>query len=539
MRSRTHPGRLVLLGALLLARPAGLRAEEGSGAAAASVRLPSGGTARYEYHFNRNALRASHQAGDALIALTSSGNLLRFDLGTRRLTREWFGPSRVVCLGRGAGDAVLAGFEDGRVCRVDPATLERTEVARLPGKPQWIGFAAGDERGPGGLVAVYERPRWVEQDGQRWRQPCSIVRDLASGREVAADGLATAFLLDSRRRLWLGADRGEWGGWCSCVDLGAGTLRAVPGIRRIIKELGIDQGEVWDGVYGFIELPDGPVWAYGGVLHMGFGDAFLRRVDAGKAEELYRSEGQPPAEDFGPNGEVPRTLRPWLPITHILPDGGDALLVFTVDAIFRTDRKLSAWTRVRDLRFRSHWGRPDAVGVYPALTTVHRLEGAGGGLLCATALDGYVLVRGEDEVRHTLAGQLGSDDIVRADVVDGRTLFREWDGQLPPWRYEGGRWELAPPPEVVEADPFGGAGLVFHRPSRSCVDGLGRPWVALRGLRTIDARAGWIQDFEALPMLGAETRVLGVYPDRATPGGIIAMLEGRGVVFVRVGKDQR
>ena len=136
MRSHMYRTVSVTLGALLLTRVAALRADEGSGAASARIELPSGVTARYEYHFNRNSLRDSRPVGDALVALSSSGNLLRFDLGTRKLTREWFGPSMVVCLGRGEGDSLLAGLEDGRVCRVDPATLGLTVIAKLPGKPQ-------------------------------------------------------------------------------------------------------------------------------------------------------------------------------------------------------------------------------------------------------------------------------------------------------------------------------------------------------------------------------------------------------------------
>ncbi len=108
---------------LWLAAAAPARAAEGSHSAVGDVRLASGLDAHYAYHYDRNALRDSRLAGDALIALTRSGNLLRFDAKTLTLTREWFGPVPATCLGRGENDAVLVGFEDGRVCRVDPATL--------------------------------------------------------------------------------------------------------------------------------------------------------------------------------------------------------------------------------------------------------------------------------------------------------------------------------------------------------------------------------------------------------------------------------
>jgi hypothetical protein len=56
------------------------------------ARLRSGLAAHYEYHYDRNALRDSRRAGDALIALTRAGNLLRFDARTLKLAGESFGP---------------------------------------------------------------------------------------------------------------------------------------------------------------------------------------------------------------------------------------------------------------------------------------------------------------------------------------------------------------------------------------------------------------------------------------------------------------
>ena len=43
----------------------------------------------------------------------------------------------------------------------------------------------------------------------------------------------------------------------------------------------------WSGIYGFTELRDGQVWAYGGTVHFG-SDGFIGRVDRGQGEALYR-----------------------------------------------------------------------------------------------------------------------------------------------------------------------------------------------------------------------------------------------------------
>ena len=100
--TRRFVGCLALAAGLLTASGVGLLtpplagAEPGSESPSGTIRLPAGLTAHYDYHYDRNARRA----GDAIIALTESGNLLRFDLATLKLTREWFGPVPIACLGR-------------------------------------------------------------------------------------------------------------------------------------------------------------------------------------------------------------------------------------------------------------------------------------------------------------------------------------------------------------------------------------------------------------------------------------------------------
>jgi hypothetical protein len=96
------------------------------------VRLESGRVVDYTIPFDKNSLRGSVRVGDGLIALTSSGVLLRFELPAVRLVRERV-DDEVACIGRGEGEALLAGLSDGRICRVDPATLELSNVVK-PGR---------------------------------------------------------------------------------------------------------------------------------------------------------------------------------------------------------------------------------------------------------------------------------------------------------------------------------------------------------------------------------------------------------------------
>ncbi len=96
--ARMVPSLVVLLSLTSLAS---LQAAEGASAPSGSVRVSLAITAFYEYHFNRNAIQDSQLAGSTLIALTDTGNLLRFDVPSLKLTNEWYGPVPVTCLGRG------------------------------------------------------------------------------------------------------------------------------------------------------------------------------------------------------------------------------------------------------------------------------------------------------------------------------------------------------------------------------------------------------------------------------------------------------
>jgi hypothetical protein len=66
-----------------------------------TFQLPSGETVAYAYWYNRNALADAVLLGDSVLALTDSGNLIRFDVATRRPVAEhirW--PAAKSCLPR-------------------------------------------------------------------------------------------------------------------------------------------------------------------------------------------------------------------------------------------------------------------------------------------------------------------------------------------------------------------------------------------------------------------------------------------------------
>ena len=140
------------------------RAQERPLPPARQIRLESGRIVEYTIPFDRNSLQASERADNSLIALTSSGVLLRFQLPDVRLVQEHAETVEVKCLGRGEGDAILAGLADGRICRVNPATLELTEVAKLPAPPRWIGWLPAKPNHAAGPVVVTGSARSTVHD---------------------------------------------------------------------------------------------------------------------------------------------------------------------------------------------------------------------------------------------------------------------------------------------------------------------------------------------------------------------------------------
>jgi hypothetical protein len=418
-----------------------LRGDEWTPPPSGEVRLASGRVVDYTIHFDRNSLRDSLRVGDALIALTSSGALLRFELPAVRLVRERI-DDEVVCIGRGEGEAVLAGLADGRVCRVEPLTFALTEVAKLPAAPSWVGSCQARGNRLAGLIGLTRKTRLVERDGERWNEPCSVVHDLATGKTFALEHLATTVLLDGAGRLWLGADNGEFGGHVSRIDLSTGIVTAIKPPPS--REPG--EADSWDGVYGFIELRDGQVWAYGGTSHMGLNNGEITRIDEIKARTIASFDPPP-----NPRQE-PDPSRPQMPITHIVEEN-DGLLVFSYSDVFRVDRELKAWNRAVVLEIQYHWGRANAVGAYPAVSAVHPPSREGEPYLLATIGDGYVVLDGPKATPRSIPGQLAAAYVSGIANTSEGILFFEWDDRLPTWRLGAEGWVIAALEPPFEPDP--------------------------------------------------------------------------------------
>lgn len=392
-----------------------------AGGVEGSTSLPSGARASWGYHFDRNALASARGAEGGVVALSAAGHLLRFDPSSLELRGERVGPESVRCLGAGPDGAILAGLDGGRVVRVDPTTLALTPVADLGATPRWVG---ADARG---IVAV------VERRAEKGRRGTSFeVVDVASGSHVALNDRPTAFLLDHKRRLWLGADRGEWGGWVKALDLGT---------KRMIEP----KGQI-SGVYGFFER-GGDILAFGGMSHMGLNEGYVARCSEENVTKVAELSGS-----FG-RGDP---SRPRGPITHLVDGGaGGELVALSYGSVWRVDTSFSRWTRVRDVELHDRAGRPDAVGSYPAVSAA--LPDGRGGLLLATVRDGLLRVSESGVERRPVPDQLAVHRVGRiASSTEGVLIFDGPDESV--WHRKAGRWAPLPtfpvePPSSDEGAP--------------------------------------------------------------------------------------
>ena len=405
-----------------------------------SIVLPTGLKVRATYHFNRNALSAACVTEEGILAVTESGNLLRFDLKDLRLQQEIRPTAAITLLVKAEGIGVLAACADGGVFRIDPKTLKLTEFAKLRTAPKWMTGFRDAATGKNGVLAAFalsakgfgeeeiefQRLGLGPPTSEKYKVPASMI----------VSGPLSAYFLDRQSRLWLGKDKGEWGGWCGSLDLNAGKTGHIEALKDGYPL----------GVYGFVQLPDAQVWAYGGTMHFR-SISSIDRVDRGKLEDLGGySEDKEAKPDAPPK-------RPRYPITHIVADpNGDGLLVFAYRDLFRVDTKLTKWQYLGNIELRYRWGRPDAVGAYPALRTVLAVGDKSGDLICTTARDGLLRIRDGQVTQHIVPGQIGDDRIRTILPASGTTHLHGADL----WRYTGGNWQETPivpsaPPDKGES----------------------------------------------------------------------------------------
>jgi hypothetical protein len=135
----------------------------------------------------------------------------------------------------------------------------------------------------------------------------------------------------------------------------------------------------------------------------------------------------------------------------------DGLLIFSYSDVFRVDKGFKNWTRTARLRIAYRWGRPDAIGSYPSVRTVHPSAREGEPYLLATVGNGFVGLDGSRSIPHEIRGQLAASYVSEITNTSEGTLFSPSDDRLPTWKLGANGWEianLAPPLESAAKDDF-------------------------------------------------------------------------------------
>jgi hypothetical protein len=318
-------------------------------------RRPDGSRLVVQTTFNHNQLLGVQPVADGLVALTQAGSLIKFDLEMVRVIAERDFQPGYRCISHDCHGNVIAAKEDGTIDRIDPRNLNGRRIAKVPGIPVWIGADSTRKS----LVAVLGR--WFPgyqienfEPGTVWDIAAQKAYELPRYRQ----GGATTFFIDNNQNLWIGADHGEFGAWCERLNLHTGEMTP------------IEFKDWWStGIYGFHQLRDGTIIAYGGMIHFAATSYIGKIVDNSKLEKVFASDGLLSAPTTAPSSPV-------MPVTGILhePNSRD-LIVVAYSEVYRVDELFSHWQHLSTLSIDYAPGRPDAMGFYPAVASAQALDG--------------------------------------------------------------------------------------------------------------------------------------------------------------------
>jgi hypothetical protein len=488
-----------------------------------SVDIRDGRQARFRYYFDHNALKDCIRVEHSLIALTESGNLIRFDAETLAMEGQAIIPGRGTAIAPD-NDRVLVGTQDGKIYDVDPASLSLKVVATVQGRVAWL-FADGlGNTQHGKIVAVVDNfPEVLPFPGEPFKgydarsarlekietRPYFVavyangkVRTLPFqlGKNFA---IPNSYLLDNSNRLWMGTDKGEWGGECSYMDLRTGKVHAVA-------------GDV-SGVLGFLRSTDGRLFSYGGTSHLGMHTGYIAQITDEHLDNIIRFESndwkQPvPAQAQQVISQLKKATeaqgqtvspddKPQAPIDLMVEDSDKAgFWIVSAHTLYRTDSRLSEWSKIVDLEGRWYGGRRYAMGNTPTVNRLIADKSNPDSLLVAMGRDGLERVS-DARVEHLpFIGELESSVIDIWKTSIGTVLLAD-DSDHAAWRVANDGWQQMrffpnrrPSDEGAdwyEAEPFGDDGDGIIAFSNDNISPGERDIIKLRTPGTAETTESW------------------------------------------------
>lgn len=412
------------------------------------VQIQNVGKVRYTYHYNRNALEDAVVLGDGVIALSESGNLLRFERESLALVREAFGSPPAYCIGCDSRQQVYVGLVDGQICRVEPQTLGLTCVTTLADLPVWIGPNLGSADAHA-LYVITSSPLGRDTAG-----PNSIctyrLHDIESGRSIpfwrreigsyaSNAALRPIVMMGDDERLWIAPRCEDPNAAVGFIDLRAGqyqdVLGAPPGVYGFVGNYSAERQRTLGAghavLQGWMLLPDGRVWFYGGAIN-GIGSrSFIAEVSSGYCDVVWESTTQTPYQ-IGLGG--PESL-----IEFMLPaSDGRSVLTVARDEVYELELATRIWNKRADIQV------GDSFGV-ARCNTVRPLGPAA--LEVLVVGDGFSRLEAGSFTSHRLSHQIGSDRIGQVmPTPTGAMLVPQGASLLgdAPWRLENGGWATVP-----------------------------------------------------------------------------------------------
>jgi len=424
---------LLIAGSLAIAGQAGVRPVQTPKPVEGRVTV-GGQPFRTEYHFNHNALAQAVRVGTVVVARTSSGHLLRFNLRTLELTGELVCPVAATALGTDADGRLLVGDSAGHVDAIDPQSWDRQTVYAASGPIYWLGL--WQDPLPRVVIVAAGHPEhsfegWPGESRSSQRlaklfdglddyaviilggeKPRVISRSPKRGQE---EGGVRA--IDSSGVMWVAADMGEFGGTLSQLDLKSGAART----ERI------------GNIRGFARTGNGELLAYGGLTHMGMSDGFVATLGTATSPPLWEFTAGKPPTTSGPQG----------PIDHIVRmTNGPGYWVVSNQTVFTADEGLSSWKRIGSLGARWIAGSRLSVSNTQTISGVIVDPDTPQAIVAVTEQDGLIRISNSGVERRTFDGQLEIDVEQMWSTSVGLLLLPKGSGDGPSaWRLGARGWD--------------------------------------------------------------------------------------------------
>ena len=281
--------------------------------------------------------------------------------------------------------------------------------------------------------------------------------------------IPNSYLLDGSNRLWMGTDKGEWGGECSYMDLRTGKVHAVAGDIS--------------GVLGFLRATDGRLFAYGGTSHLGMHTGYIAQITNEHLDNVSQFESndwKQPVPDKTQQiiSQLKKATvqtqiaspddKPQAPVDLMVEDSDKGgFWVVSAHTLYRTNSRFSKWSKVVDLGGRWYGGRRYSVGNTPTVNRMLADKAKPDSLLVVMGRDGLERVSSASAEHLPFIGELESSIIEIWKTSIGTVLLAD-DSDHTAWRAANGGWQQMqwfpnrrPSDEGAdwyEAEPFGDDG---------------------------------------------------------------------------------